>query len=268
MAADTNTLLTLFLRDLHAGTLGTVNPISKITVGDGSASAPSYSFASEPTSGIYREGTNLFNFRVDTGNVWQTNTTGLSLGATRALQWGSSGVSTPDVSLSRGAANVLTLASGDMLSFGGVTSSQPMLKAAGSQLQVKLADDSAFAGIKLTDITLANGPMVISSTAPTIASGFGTSPSVPNANGSAAFTINVGTGGTASAGVITMPAATTGWICHVENITQTAANRANVRTVQTASTTTSITVQNQTISTGAAVAWTASDVLRIIAFAY
>lgn len=108
----------------------------------------------------------------------------------------------------------------------------------------------------------------IINTAPTIASGFGASPSIVASNGSAAFTINVGTGGTASAGVITMPTAANGWVCHVENITQTAANRANVRTVQTASTTTSITVQNQTISTGAAVAWTASDVLRVIAIAY
>ncbi len=107
------------------------------------------------------------------------------------------------------------------------------------------------------------GRVVFSDTAPTVASGFGTSPSIAASNGAVAFTVNVGTGGSASAGVITMPAATTGWNCQVANRTAQAANTGDKRTVQTATTTTSITVQNQTISTGAAAAWTASDVLAI-----
>ncbi len=119
------------------------------------------------------------------------------------------------------------------------------------------------AGVNPATAVLADSP-----TAPTIASGFGTSPSIVANNGTIAFVVNVGTGGTASAGVITLPTATTGWICHVENITAVAANRADQRTVQTASSTTSITVQNQTVSTGAALAWTASDKLVIIARAY
>ncbi len=105
-------------------------------------------------------------------------------------------------------------------------------------------------------------------TAPTTSSGFGTGPSVAANNGTAAFTVNVGTGGTASAGVLTMPAATTGWICDVQNRTGQAANRADQHTVQTATTTTSITVQNQTISTGAALAWSASDILQIACRGY
>ncbi len=107
------------------------------------------------------------------------------------------------------------------------------------------------------------GKTVFSDTAPTIASGFGTSPSIVASNGAVAFTVNVGTGGSASAGVITMPAAATGWNCQVADRTAQAANAADRRTVQTATTTTSITVQNQTISTGAALAWTASDILQI-----
>jgi len=100
--------------------------------------------------------------------------------------------------------------------------------------------------------------------APTIASGFGTAPSVTASNGTAAFTVNVGTGGGASAGVVTMPAATVGWACHVENRTASAANVADQRTVQTATATTSVTVQNQTVSTGAALVWTASDILQLL----
>ena len=57
--------------------------------------------------------------------------------------------------------------------------------------------------------------------------------------------------------------APTGWVCNVANITALAANRVGQETVQTASTTTTITVQNQTIATGAALAWTASDKLNI-----
>lgn len=102
-----------------------------------------------------------------------------------------------------------------------------------------------------------------SATAPTVASGFGTTP-VITANGTAAFRINVGTGGVATGGVFTMPAATTGWNCFVSNLTAKAANRADQNTVQIASTTTTVTIQNQTTSTGAALAWTASDVVALM----
>ena len=128
-------------------------------------------------------------------------------------------------------------------------------------------DVSVLYGIGVTGNLTQDGVLLISSTAPTIASGFGTTPSVTGTR-TAAFTVNVGTGGTATGGVLTMPTATTGWICHVENLTAVAANRADQRTVQTGSTTTSITVQNQTISSGAALAWTASDVLKFTCFAY
>ena len=80
--------------------------------------------------------------------------------------------------------------------------------------------------------------------------------------------MNVGTGGVATGGVLTMPAATNGWIVNVKNLTALAANRGDQHTVQTASTTTSVTLQNQTISTGAALAWTASDIPQISSMAY
>jgi len=110
--------------------------------------------------------------------------------------------------------------------------------------------------------------LVMSSTAPTVSSGFGTSPSIATNNGTAAFTVNVGTGGSATSGVIGMPAATTGWACSVENQTAVLGNVANARTMQIGSTTTTVTVENQTISTGAALAWTASDVLVLSCHGY
>jgi len=58
-----------------------------------------------------------------------------------------------------------------------------------------------------------NGKLIMSATAPTIASGFGTGPSISASNGTAAFEITVGSGGTANTGTVTMPSAPTGWAC-------------------------------------------------------
>lgn len=118
------------------------------------------------------------------------------------------------------------------------------------------------ASIKLNTTTTFSG------TAPTITSGFGTGPSVFGTGTAAAFRVNVGTGGIATAGVIGMPAAGTAWVCSVLNLTAAAGNRADNRTVQTGSTATTITVQGQAISTGAAAAWVASDTLAISCAAY
>jgi hypothetical protein len=109
--------------------------------------------------------------------------------------------------------------------------------------------------------------LLSSGTAPTISSGFGTSPSVVANNGTAAFEINVGTGGSATSGVIGMPTATTGWICSTNNLTAAASNRAD-NTRQTAYSTTSVTIVNETTSTGAAVGWTASDKVYLSCFAF
>lgn len=100
---------------------------------------------------------------------------------------------------------------------------------------------------------------------PVRASGFGTSSAF--AGGTEAFTVNVGTGGVATNGVITMPPAVNGWMARVINLTAAAGHRTD-QTTQIASTTTSITVENQVKSSGAAVAWTASDVLHITAVPY
>ena len=61
------------------------------------------------------------------------------------------------------------------------------------------------------------GNLIISSTAPTIASGFGTSPSIL-ANNTGAFQITIGTGGTSYTGIINMPTAPNGWACTAQNV--------------------------------------------------
>lgn len=94
-----------------------------------------------------------------------------------------------------------------------------------------------------------NGKLLCASAAPTISSGFGTSPSIVSSNGSCTFRVNVGTGGAATSGVVALGAtAATGWNCLVIDTTN------NTVTRQTADTTTTSTVT-------AAAAWAASDVL-------
>jgi len=90
-----------------------------------------------------------------------------------------------------------------------------------------------------------------------ITSGFGTSPSVNSGANSNSFRINVGTGGTANTGVITMGrAADAGWSC-------TCTNGSNVSICRTEPTsTTTVTVKNYNSSL-TLTAWTASDVLQV-----
>lgn len=111
----------------------------------------------------------------------------------------------------------------------------------------------------------ASGATICSATAPTISSGFGTGPSIVNQNGTCAFTVNVGTGGTASAGVIGLPAATTGWVCHVD---PNGAPQAGAVTYPSPTSASSTTLTNYTAATGVALAWTASTVLQVSCFGY
>lgn len=108
-----------------------------------------------------------------------------------------------------------------------------------------------------------NGKLAFSSTAPTISSGFGTSPSITGGS-AVAFRVNVGTGGAASTGVVALPTAINGWNCSVADVTTPDSNS----TVQTASTTTTASFKNYARTTGLAAAWTASDILAISCIAF
>jgi hypothetical protein len=111
-------------------------------------------------------------------------------------------------------------------------------------------------------ISVAN--LAVSATAPTISSGFGTSPSVTANNGTAAFRINVGTGGTATDGVVGLPTAANGWNCFASDIT-TPATGHTIK--QSAGTTTSVTLTNYN-NAGTATAWAASDIIIVNCMAY
>lgn len=105
------------------------------------------------------------------------------------------------------------------------------------------------------------GNLLMTATAPTVSSGFGTGPTVTGVN-TAAFKVVVGTGGAAN-GTITFPAAPNGWIVYAQDVTT-----ASVFLQQTGSTTTSATLTSYSITTGLAANMTAGDSILIMAIAY
>ncbi len=109
--------------------------------------------------------------------------------------------------------------------------------------------------------------LLFGTAAPTISSGFGSSPAILSSNGATTFRINVGTGGTATGGVIGLPTATTGWNCMFSVLNPTATNVLS-QNVQISSTTNTVTIQNDLSATGAATAWPASTTLIAQCVAY
>ncbi len=108
------------------------------------------------------------------------------------------------------------------------------------------------------------GVVLTSATAPTVASGFGTGAAVAHSNGTAAFTVGVGTT-TGNTGVITMPAAPNGWAAQCTNLSTQSTTVAYTKQVATSQT--SITIGNFTDIAGAG-PWANSDVISIVAFPY
>lgn len=108
------------------------------------------------------------------------------------------------------------------------------------------------------------GTLANSSTAPTISAGFCTSPAVAAANGNFAFALTIGTSCGAATGTLTLPAATTGWVCDLRNVTSPASNVPS----QTGGTTTTATFTNYARTTGLAANWTDSEALRGACRAY
>lgn len=152
-----------------------------------------------------------------------------------------------------------------LMRFVGVDSTFPALKRNATAVEVRLADDSAYAPVRASAFS-PSANLLISGTAPTISSGFGSTPSasITANNGTAAFLVNVGGGGVATSGVIGLPTAATGWVVYCDDMTTPGVNE----TKQTATATNTATVTNYNTTTGGAAAWGAQDILRCIAMAY
>ncbi len=107
--------------------------------------------------------------------------------------------------------------------------------------------------------TLTARNLVGSSASPTITSGFCTSPSISSNNGTWAFTLHIGTSCAGSVGVLALPAATNNWVCDAHDITTPASNVVE----ESASTTTSVTLQNYVRTTGVAGNFTSGDSILV-----
>ena len=116
-------------------------------------------------------------------------------------------------------------------------------------------------GIQLASIGLRTGIIADSATAPSIASGGCTSPTVTNNNGTARMQIDVGTSCSGSQPIVlTLPATTVGWACTGRNISNPA---SSVPSSSGAVSTTSATITNYARTTGLAAAWTDGDDIEI-----
>ena len=108
------------------------------------------------------------------------------------------------------------------------------------------------------------GNALLLNAAPSIASGFGTGPSIVGWNGSNVWRVNVGAGGTAASGVITLGGAAIHWNCQFTNLSTMSS--AVFLTRQTASTTTTVTFGNFN-SSGASAPWAAGDIIAALCLA-
>lgn len=94
--------------------------------------------------------------------------------------------------------------------------------------------------------------------APTIVTGFGTSPTISGTNASS-FTVTIGSGGTDSTGTVGLGTAANGWNCFANDNTNPDGNVTNMLSA----TTTGASFKNYARTTGLVSAWPASDVLAI-----
>ena len=109
------------------------------------------------------------------------------------------------------------------------------------------------------------GNMILSSTNVTIGSGFGTG-SITS-NNTAGFIVTCGNGG-GNTGVLTLPTAPNGWIVFAENMSSNASGGIASIICQTAKGTTSATLDQRILASGAAANWVNGDIILCHAFPY
>lgn len=206
------------------GTLGTGGFQLPATSGqqflgnDGTLALPAYSFASEPTLGFWRPGAN--SLYVPPSKIFGVGTYGS--GPSIAMGSGMSGMqlsnnarfgfssttneqSVIDTGISRSAAGVVAIGTGAVGASDGTVFANGFIGGAGGafQLTSRIAITSGAQGIyNLMRQDQTTGSQLKVDALPTIASGFGTSPSITAGSTPLAGSVNVGTGGVASSGVI------------------------------------------------------------------
>ena len=121
--------------------------------------------------------------------------------------------------------------------------------------------NALYAPYNASSLSIGNN-LVVSTTLPTVSSGFGTSPTVL-ANNTFCFKVTVGTGGAAN-GTISLPTAPNGWLAFAADVT----GGSSLFLQLTGSTATSVTFTSYSVTTGAAANMSAGDVVLINCIAY
>lgn len=202
-----------------------------VWLGPGSIGAPSLSFAADSNTGLYNSSADAVTIVTNGAASAHFRTTG--------VQMINGGATAPSINF---VANSTTGLYHDGTGVGFAQAGANIANVTGTGLAVA-------------------GALLMSGTTPTISSGFGTSPSV-TAGKAWSFRVNVGTGGTASSGVIALGGtAANGWNCTCTDLTTRSSTVFDC--MQTSSTTTTATIGNFN-STKVAAAWVASDILAVI----
>ena len=121
--------------------------------------------------------------------------------------------------------------------------------------------NALYAPYNASSLSIGNN-LVVSTTLPTVSSGFGTSPTVL-ANNTFCFKVTVGTGGAAN-GTISLPTAPNGWLAFAADVT----SGSSLFLQLTGSTATSVTFTSYSVTTGLATNMSAGDVVLINCIAY
>lgn len=202
---------------------------------------------------VFSNGGNFGGFLQNTGGI-QTDNSHSFIWANRSqMASGADGI----ITFSNNAQNNFT-----RLTLGPDSTSFPALCPNGTGVKIGRAAAACTTLTNLQAGSVSLTTLLLSSTAPTITSGFNTSGfSISAPNGTAAFLVTVGSGTGTSTGVIGLPTATTGWNCFATN--QSRADQIQ----ETTSGTTSVTLTNFG-TTFSATNFTNSDVLQVSCFAY
>lgn len=151
--------------------------------------------------------------------------------------------------------------------YDGTNNKQPFTIAKNATATVSMSGAvTTITGLKATTITATS--LLVSATAPTIASGgcsTGSAQSISANNGTAAFEITLGGATCGSTITLTMPAATTNWVCDAHNVTTPA---SNVLDMTGAVSTTAVVLTNYVRTTGIAGNFTGAEKLAVKCSAY
>lgn len=279
-SADTTTLLSQFLSllgtsslqgflaDVRAGTLGSSAVIQTLTVqngtatavllGDGAVGSPAQAFSLDPTSGRYRLGTNNLGEAINGVLVYDWNASRVKFAQRVQAPDGTSAL--PAYTFGSEATLGFWRSSAAVVTLQGSLTATASLTANGNVIAAGLVFNSfgVFSASADGMFLFQNNANTIGSRAkvdalPTVSSGFGSSPAVTAGSTPLAGSINVGTGGVATSGVINFNG--TAFPSAPFVVATTSLTNAVIRA--TASTT-QLTLTSTT-------AWTASDIISWVA---